>query len=286
MNEHELGHYSVYRTVIENVMHGQESLPSLPAQTLRIRNELINPNTDNDRLASLIESDPSLCALIMKHVNNPLFYRTMAPASLASAIARMGMEALDSVVMFHSVRSLYVMRNPALKQLYKLSWKRIITKAVLSQVLAKAIRFSNQNSILMSCLLSEIGSLSVLSALDREEFVLDENIYVRLCREYSKSLGIIILSKWGLHSPYVNTIRSLGQWGQERGPGLDVVDIINLGLYQAILRLQESPSLPPLQEIISYQHLPVGYQTMNDDQSLRILDDHQETIDNMLRDLI
>jgi len=282
MDASDLSHYSVYRTVIEQVMTGTESLPSLPSITLKVRQEISNPNTTNRRLVAIIEKDPALCALIIKNVSNPLFNTAAKPKDLEGILSILGMSRLNEIVMLHSVKSLYTMKNPQLKALYQSAWNRLITKATMSGVIAKLIRFPDAGQVMVTSLLTEVGTLAVLSALNQVDTVPDRATYIRLCREYSKSLGIIMLNKWGMTGVYVDVLKGIGQWSLSESDKMELVDVINLGLYQSILWQQSGDDLPDIEDIAAFHKMPAMVKEVKENNILTALENRREDINQMV----
>lgn len=282
MATNDLSHYSVYRTVIEQVMRGTESLPSLPSITIKVRQELSSPNTTNRRLAEIIEKDPALCALIVKNASNPYFNTAAKPKDLEGILRILGMTKINEIVMLHSVKSLYTMRNPEIKSLYHLTWERLITKAIMSSVLANLLRFPGSDQIMVTSLLTEVGTLAVLSALNQVDNIPEPETYIRLCREYSMSLGVIILNKWGMNSTYVDALKKLGKWDLSQDDTIVLTDVLNLGLYQSILWQNSQHDLPPIHEIAAYNKLPTIFKDLQKSNILTVLENKRDEINEML----
>lgn len=196
-------HYNIYRIVINQVMHDQEQLPSLPSLTLKIRTAIADPHASRDSLADLISIDPSLCALLMKIAASPLYRRQVPAQSIQDVIVLLGLEEVDRVAMQHSVRSLFTLHDPQLSKLFKLSWQRMVLKASMSTFLAKYLGYKPQGQAMMAALLSEVGTLAVLSAFREIDHQPDTEMFFKLSRGYSKSLGLILLKKWNLQEEYV-----------------------------------------------------------------------------------
>lgn len=280
-----ISNYSIYRTVINQVMEGKENLPSLPSLTLKIRQAIHSPTSTAPKLAALIEQDPALCAMLMKYVSSPLYRTRVTPTTLEGVIGILGMGTVDNIIMLHSVKSLFVMDKPQLKALYTLAWKRLITKAATSTVMAEILSFHPADQIMISSLLTEIGTLAVLSALKDSEYVPDEETYFELCRQYSKSLGIILLKKWALDEQYVATLREIGEWGHTPSQELNAIDVINLGLYQAVVYLSPAANLPPISDLVAYRKLPPSLNSIDGYQRLTVLMDKQERLETVISSL-
>lgn len=269
---------SVYRNVINQVMQGEERLPSLPAITLKIRRAISDTNTPHSKLAGLIMQDPALSALIMKTANSAL-YKTLAPANtLNDAIRLLGREVVDGLVMNHSVKSLFVMRSAALKQLFMLSWRRQAVKTAICILLTRQTKFTPTFLPVTGCFLSEVGTLAVLSAFNNEPRAPSEQDFIVLCREYAKRLGIILLKKWQLDESYIDIVRQAGNWQYSQTNAMTALDLINLSLYHSLVIFSQAHDLPPIQQLASYNKLPAGLQPLDSIGLLQLISQHEDAI--------
>ena len=275
--------YEVYRSIIKKVLEDKEHLPSLPSLTMKVRQAIMSSNTTVETLAQLIGRDPALSALLMKSAASPLYRTVSQPNTLEGVISLMGMEAVGSVIMVHSVKSLFPMRKAALVKLFNLSWKRQITKASMSALIAKQLRYQPAEEALVASLLTEVGTLAVLSAFSSSDDIPDEETYFALCRDYSKSLGSILLIKWNVDKKLIDTVKNCGQWTKStRGP-MHLVDVINLALYHTVLRTQSNPDLPPWQQIAAYRKLSLSQNIIGENGELLLVSEHQDEIDEIAR---
>ena len=252
----ELEHYAIYRDVINHVLTDSEKLPSLPSITLKIRQAMGEENTTPDSLAKIITKDPALSALLIKSASSPLYRRAVAPNTLADVISLLGFSATSNLVMLHSMRSVFVMSNPKAKTLFAHTWRRLIVKVALSLFIAKRLQFKPNEHAQMAALLSEVGSLSVLSALIAQPKVPDAEVYFQLCRHYSKSLGSILLHKWNIDFVFVNAIKQLGNWLYSDKEEIELIDVLNLAVYNTVMMTTANPKLPDINTLSAYQKLP------------------------------
>ena len=103
-------------------------------------------------------------------------------------------------------------------------------------------------------------------------------MFFDLCKEYSKSLGLVLLKKWNLQEDYVHVLRNIGQWHQPSAGELNLLDIENLGLYHSIRVLENNPDLPPLNELAAYQKLDLAHQHISSNQQLTMISLRREEI--------
>ncbi|GAA5315836.1 MAG: hypothetical protein AseanaTS_10410 [Candidatus Pelagadaptatus aseana] len=255
----EVATYSIYSTCIKQLMQETQHLPSLPSLTLKIRSTLTSENVNHQQLGELISQDASLCVWIMREVQSPVYLTAEKPKTLFDAIRLLGLENLGRIVTLHGLKSLFVFQRPKLQQLFDRAWQRQLFKASICRVLATKLGYRPIEEAVVTSMLTEVGTLAILSALTDAEEIPSQTTYLRLCREYSKSLGAIVLRKWEIDDHYYQALTHSGNWHyhtpyQQGVPGLS--EVVNLALYHSVTLRTRNPSLPPLAELPMYQHLP------------------------------
>lgn len=251
----EVSDYSIYRRVVSQLMQGQEQLPSLPALTLDIRRALSDGQVGMAALARLVSRDPALAALLMKHASCALYRHPVAPRTLQDVIVLLGLGEVDRITMVHSIKSLFTLHSPAHKRLFMEVWGRLTLKASTCAMLARLLGHVAPEHALLASLLSEVGTLAVLSAFKDEVQIPSGELYYKLCREYSKSLGVIVLKKWSVDDEYIGVIRAAGNWSHHEEAELGLIDLVNLALFHAIKERNAEADLPMLVELAAYRKL-------------------------------
>jgi len=205
-----------------------------------------------------------LVVQIMRYANSPIYRTQQAPKSVDDAIRLLGIPCVDNLVMLHSIKSLFIIQNPKLKQLFNVAWKRQTVKAAISLFLARKLGINPADEALVASLLSEVGTLAILSALTEVANTPDQKTYYSLCRQYSKSLGSIILKKWSLGNHYTDVIKHCGDWQLHSSTmdtlaALNISDIINLALYHSVALANKDHNLPPLKQLAVFHKLPAPF---------------------------
>ena len=103
-------------------------------------------------------------------------------------------------------------------------------------------------------------------------------LYYGLCREYSKSLGVIMLKKWAVDEEYIEVIRHTGNWHERVCAEVQLTDLVNLSLYHAIKEMNPQAQLPPLQSLAAYEKLLPPLDFISDNGELTLLVSHQAEI--------
>ncbi len=271
--------YAIYRQVVTQLMSGEEQLPSLPAITLEIRRALTDPQVSLAQLNRLISRDPALSAILMKYASSALLRTQVPPKSLSDVLRILGVTQIDRITMAHSVKSLFILHSPAHKKLFLEAWERLVLKASCSAFLARLVGHVQPDQALLASLLSEVGTLAVLSAFKNAAQIPSPELYYKLCREYSKSLGVIVLKKWAVDDAYIKVIRHAGDWHYHEHPEVELVDLINLSLFHAIKQIGRTSDLPPLTGLAAYGKLPAPLDFISDSGELTVLVSHRAEIE-------
>jgi hypothetical protein len=134
-------------------------------------------------------------------------------------------------------------------------------------------------------LLSEIGTLAVLSAFKKHDQIPSLEIYIDLCREYAKSLGVIMLTRWHVDEEYIQVIRKTGDWTDGVDQPFNLNDIVNLSLYHSVKMKNKNPGLPSIHELSAYQKLTSPHNALTVNGSLLIVANQVQEIKNIARTL-
>lgn len=280
--------YSVYRDVINQLMSGNEQLPSLPSITFEIRRALEQPDISFLSLSKLITKDPSLSALLLKCASSPQFNTHLPPQNLLDVVRILGINQVERITMAHSIKSLFTIHSSQHKRLFIDAWNRIALKASVSTYIAKQLGVIagtvTPDHALLGSLLSEVGTLAVLSAFKKQQTP-ELAVYVALCREYSKSLGIIMLKKWQVSDEYTGVIRQTGNWSGENPGPFNLSDIINLGLYHSLKIRKVGRNLPPINELTAFTKISPLHNRLTTSGELKLVMEHLTEIRRLSRDL-
>ncbi|WP_370980834.1 HDOD domain-containing protein [Agaribacterium sp. ZY112] len=257
--------YQVYKLGIQTVLLDPQQLPALPAVTLQIRSLLADQNSDSAMISACCAKDPGFSALLMAAVASPLYAQQNKASTLSSAVAVLGRSRVQNLAMAYSLKSLFLIRRVELKKLYEQIWQRMMMKAAISSYLAKRTQLCDAEQALLTALLTEVGTLATLSAFAEIDGNLDNKVFFRLCREYAKSLGALLLRRWNIADDYELYLKSCGRWSLSVGEDLQLIDLINLALHSSVTRLNSKNNLPKITSLPSYLKL---------EPQFRVLDEH------------
>jgi HD-like signal output (HDOD) protein len=272
--------YASYKSAVSRVLNEPEHLPLLPGITQDIRHALGRSDCSVNSLSKIIERDADLSQLLLRYASSVMMHNHMPPQTIFDVVRLLGMAQVERITMLHAVKSLFSHNSPTYTRIFSASWDRLVTKASVSALIAKKLGGMAADYALLGSVLSEVGSLAVLSVFKKNDDlpVPDHETYIRLCREFSKSIGIVLLQKWEMDDEYVQLVRQVGNWqvGEERPFGL--LDVVNLGLYHSLKARMTPWRLPPLNHLAAYQKLPEKHRTITDTNELELVILHRDDI--------
>jgi len=144
--------------VLEKIAN-TEHLPSLPAVAVRVLDLIRQENVAVTEIAETIAQDPVLSAKILKVVNSPLFGMPNNISSLPQAMVVLGLRTLKVMVLsFSVVGELANLRDKDFD--HELFWRRSVTTAVSSSLLAEKCDPRVKDEAFVAGLLADLGILA------------------------------------------------------------------------------------------------------------------------------
>lgn len=267
-----------YHTIIDRVLKDKSLLPSLPDIAFKIRGAITEETTTVETLTAIIAKDPALTAHLIKSAASPIYRRQVPPKTLAEVIGLVGFSATSSLIFLYCTRNMLVLKNDISKMLFSQTWERLVTKTAIASFLAQKLDYHTVDQVQMAMLLTEVGSLSVLSAMIDNDETPDTDVYFQVCRGYSKSLGCILLDMWKVDESIINISRQCGHWQETWEDKLNLLDIANLALYYTVLHTVDNASLPALESLAAFKKIPTDMAKCSKPNWLSLITDNQDEI--------
>ncbi|MBN1825065.1 MAG: HDOD domain-containing protein [Candidatus Eisenbacteria bacterium] len=88
-------------------LEGVDNLPTLPTVIEELGRTIRDPNSDAKRVSRIIEDDPAIMARILKVVNSAYYGGQEPITSVQTAVARMGMRAVNNIALSTAVFSAF-----------------------------------------------------------------------------------------------------------------------------------------------------------------------------------
>lgn len=189
-----------------------EYLPTLPQVAIELINLAKDPDPDFDRVITVVQSDPAICAKILKVCNSALLGFRPRVQNIPDAVHKLGLNMIRTLIL-----GFYLSDN--VNSLVKSShweqhWRCSITQAVLAELIAKRISM-DPSVCFLAALLQDIGILAFL-AERHDEYAANVLKFRKLPDVVNAELSHFgfthidvsreIINKWGLCSTFETAV--------------------------------------------------------------------------------
>jgi len=175
-----------------------------PAAAQRALAVARDENSSFDRLAELFENDPALTQALLQQANSAFYAVSSGPClSIRSAIQRLGLRGVESVLMIAIVRGTLCQPGPRYQSRADAIWHRMTRTAPLARALASAFRIDPEEAFALG-LLHDIGELMLFDhiAMLREdwkrELSLEDASLDRMLTGLHEAVGALAALRWGM----------------------------------------------------------------------------------------
>ena len=202
-------------------------LPSLPHVAVRIGEAVNDENSDARKVAKLIETDPAMALKIVKAANSARFGGVKQLATVTDAVARLGMNNTQMLVVTFALRELFRTSSKMLEKRMLALWEHSRRVAALAQVLGDKVGGFNPHEALLAGLVHDIGVLAVIgyardfSDVAEQPVALESSI-----RSLRTQLSGMILAKWQLPTEIVTAAKEAENWRRDGIAKADYADLV------------------------------------------------------------
>lgn len=261
-------------------------LPAMPDIAMRIRDAFKDEQYDIMQIARVIQAESGLAAYVLKVANSPLHRGPLPIKTAKHAVCRLGQHSVQSIVLTYTMRSLFETSSTELKSILQQQWQRSTSIAAISAILAERCEDFDPDQALLSGLLQDIGCLPLIDWLKNNHFH-DTDIgaeFKNLSSRYAAQIGEMILRSWQFAEDIIEVAKSREDWKRDSGKEVDVTDIVTIARHHYYMSISDTEGLPNITDIPAYHKLP--FKELTPDQSLEILEESKEDIDEVKQMLI
>jgi len=266
-------YYDFYRTLQE----GKCELPSMPDLAVRIGLAIDDPNTENEDIARIIQSDPALTARILSVVNSAAFSGVQQITDLNQAVARLGRQQIRSLVFSCIVKGLFRTDSKALQSRMRELWEHSCHVAAVSQALARHTPGLSPERAMLAGLVHDIGIIPILGEARNHPQLLNKlELLDQAITNLRSEVGALTLRQWKLEGDLSEIALHAEDWfrcSSALPTYVDVVQLAQLHAYIGTARMQE---LPRIDDIPAFHKLMLGGLTPR--RSLAVLDEADKEI--------
>lgn len=184
--------------VVQMVRDGTISVPQMPQVVVRLRDLLKDPEADPNEVIRLVESDPGIASRVTAMAASPVFGPGMGHLTIRSAVARLGVRQLQSLVETSALTNLFPAPARELAETFRAKWSLIVTSACLAREIAANVEGVDSSEAYLLVLFQDVGELFLLTVLSR----FDGRSNDSAIESWHGQFGASLLSKWGMSSVF------------------------------------------------------------------------------------
>ncbi len=177
------------------------TMPPIPRVAESVLALLASSRNNATSVAREIAKDQVIAASLLRMTNSPLYRGLKKITALQPAVARIGNQAIRTLMMHESLRAAMFQARGAARRLAAVLWARALAGAHVMRGLSEFTSVEKEEASLMG-LLHDIGNVVVLRIMqsDSRKFAerIDEPTFEYLCMEAHQEFGELVADEWKL----------------------------------------------------------------------------------------
>lgn len=227
--------------ILDRLNNGRLVLPVMPEVAQRAITTLRDPEFHQQKVVSIIGSDPLLAALVMRNANAAV--HGTAARGLDQAVSRLGQQKLKSNVVEYMAKEVFRSTQPRIAAATKNVWKHSLAVAHLARDLAAFVGDVDGGGgevAYLAGLLHDIGKpvvAAILLDIERQSDTasraktaasIDDTVFTHTVESMHRPIGIAIATKWKMPEEVISGVRDCSDFdGGDRKSIANIVRFAN-----------------------------------------------------------
>ncbi len=261
------------------------ALPTIPDVAFKIRRAINDDTANNNKIARVVQTDPSITARLIQIANSPLYRGRRNIESCPEALTRIGLKSSQDFITAFAMKAVFNAKSPIIRKKMQELWAHSSYVAAISAVFAHKTPGFDPDRAMLAGLVHDIGVVPILTYADKHPNILaNPQDLIDAVKELRVEIGIQIIRKWDFPSDFEDVITHAEDWQRESGDTPDYTDIVMISQLHSFIGKVDIKKMPKMDDLPAYQKLASG--RLDIDQSINILDlvkDEIEDVRQMLR---
>jgi len=255
-------------------------LPTIPDVSFKIQRVINDSAANNNKIARVVQMDPSITARLIKVSNSPLYRGRRKIESCPEALTRLGLQSAQQIITTLALKSVFNAKSPVIRKKMQELWQHSSYVAAISAVLAHKTPGFDPDKAMLAGLIHDIGILPILAYADKQPDILAKpRDLTETVRQLRVQIGVQILNKWDFHEDFENVIIHSENWQRDDKPAPDYADIVMISQLHSYIGKIDPKKMPKLDDLPAYKKLVSGH--LDADISINILDQAKDEINDI-----
>ncbi|ATG90733.1 histidine kinase [Methylomonas koyamae] len=270
----------LYQDCFKYMQSDSLALPTIPDVSLKIRRAINEPSANSNKIARVVQIDPSITARLVKISNSPLYRGRRRIESCPEALTRLGLKAAQDIITAFALKAVFNARSPVIRRRMQELWAHSSYVAAISAVLAHKTPGFDPDRAMLAGLIHDIGVVPILAYADRQPDILDNpGDLAEAVRELRSPIGVQIVRKWDFPADFEDVVIHAENWRRDSGASASYSDIVMISQLHSFIGKVDVKQMPKMDELPAYKKLAAG--NLDADLSINILDQAKDEIEHI-----
>lgn len=255
-------------------------LPTIPDVAVKIRRAINEPNANSNKVARVVQIDPSITTRLINIANSPLYRGRRKIESCPEALTRLGLKASQDFITSFALKAVFNAKSPIIRKKMQDLWAHSAHVAAISAVLAHKTPGFDPDRAMLAGLIHDIGVVPILAYADRQPDILaNPGDLAETVSELRAQIGVQIVRKWDFPADFEDVIVHAEQWTRDSGAQATYSDVVMISQLHSFIGKVDSKKMPPMDSLPAYKKIAAG--NLDVDVSINILDQVKDEIESI-----
>ncbi|NOQ17033.1 MAG: HDOD domain-containing protein [Methyloprofundus sp.] len=261
------------------------NLPTIPDVAFNIKRAINDSSANNNKIARVVQIDPSITARLIKISNSPLYRGRRKIESCPEALTRLGLKSAQQIITTFALKGIFNAKSALIRKKMHELWIHSSYVAAISAVLAHKTPGFDPDKAMLAGLIHDIGIVPILTYADKQPDILaTPKDLTDTVRQLRVEIGVQILQKWDFHEDFTNVIIHSENWFRDEQQAPDYADIVMISQLHSYIGKIDPKRMPKLDQLPAYHKLVSG--NLDADASINILDQAKSEINDIQKLLL
>ncbi len=270
-NPASLAKNSLYQDCCKFMQSDKMVLPTIPDVAFKIRRAINDDKANSNKIARVVQIDPSITARLIKIANSPLYRGRRQIESCPEALTRLGLKASQDIITAFAMKAVFKAKSPVIRRKMTELWSHSSYVAAISAVFAHKTPGFDPDRAMLAGLIHDIGIVPILTYADRHPEIANRSRdLAQTVKHLRARIGVQIIRNWDFPSDFEDVIINAENWYRDENEPPDYTDIVMISQLHSYIGKIDIKKMPKLDALPAYQKLAAGQ--LDADASINILD--------------